>query len=65
MRWIDAFASGTARIIHQGELKPLLDYAVSFIHSNEAVIVFIVTVALVVIRAGAGSFLFDRGSRKA
>lgn len=65
MRWIDAFASGTARIIHQGELKPLLDYAVSFIHSNEAVIVFIVTVALVVIRAGGGSFLFDRGSREA
>ena len=65
MRWIDAFASGTARIIHQGDLRPLLASAVSFIHSNEAVLVFIVTVALVVIRAGGGSFLFDRGSREA
>ncbi len=65
MRWIDAFASATASFFKQGEFKPLLDYLIGFIHSNEAVIVFIATVALMLIRAGAGSFLFDRDTRKA
>lgn len=66
LRWFEAFTSGVGQIFKQGELKPLLEYLAAFVHSNEGTIVFIATVVLMLIRAGAGSFLFDnRDSRKA
>ena len=60
-RWADAFVSGVSQIFKGGDLSPLLSYAAAFIQSHEALIVFVGTVAVLLLRSGIGGLIVDKG----
>lgn len=63
IRWLEAFHAGANTFVHGGDMAPLMSYLTEFIRSHEGVAVFLVTVALVVLRA-AGLNMFANRSRE-
>ncbi len=60
LRWADAIQTGIANLFKTGNFTPLFDFATDFIHSHEAMVGFIATVLLVLIRTGLGGLLVER-----